>query len=304
MRYSLEQLSLFDQVARSGSFSATARQIGKTQPAVSTAICNLEIDLGVTLFLRNARHLQLTDAGQKLLEETRIILEHCQELEQRAYSIMQGIETKISIAIGIPYAIIAPVLKEFAYTFPYVDVHIKEPFLGDVAGMIMQGDADLGIAFTQPVDPHRCRFVQLGKLVMVHVANCNHPLARLAQVTFLDLHRWRQIILSSHEKRIATTEYLHPPTLWKAESYSAILQAALAGLGWASLPRQFVKRELEEGKLVELIQKEYPYTDWLVGVDLLWSADHARGKAAEWLRRRLIEFKIFEQDAAGHDTTL
>lgn len=295
---------MFELVSRVSSFSEAARQAKKTQAAVSTSISNLEIDLGVVLFERTARRLVLTDAGNTLLAEAQVILERCQELNQRADSINQKIETQIRIAIGVPYALISPVLEAFAEAYPYVDVHIKEPFRGDVGEMVMKGDADLGIAFTQPVDATRCKFVQLGKLVMVHVASAKHPLARRVPVSFRDMHRWRRIAFSAHERRIPTIEYLQSPRLWLAESYSAILEATLAGLAWSSLPRRFVRRELEEGKLVELIQQEYPYTDWLVGVDLIWSQQHRLGQAAEWLKAQLIKHKISEKDASGYSTTL
>ncbi|WP_134928929.1 LysR family transcriptional regulator, partial [Pseudomonas protegens] len=47
MRFSLEQLQMFVQAAQTGSFSAAARKLGKTQSTVSVAIANLEADLGV-----------------------------------------------------------------------------------------------------------------------------------------------------------------------------------------------------------------------------------------------------------------
>lgn len=304
MRYSFEQLQVFELVSRVGSFSAAARQLNKTQSSVSTAMGNLEIDLGVILFIRTPRNVQLTETGKKLLEHARVVLERCHLMEQNAESISKGVENKISLAVGIPYAVISPVLHDFAHTFPFVDVCIREPFLGDIEAMVCEGNADLGVAFSQSVSPDRCQYVQLGKLVMVHVVSCNHPLAKQIPVSFVDLHSWRHIAFSSHEKRISTTEYLGTPALWLAESYSAILEATLAGLGWASLPKQFVLRELAEGQLVELTQQEYPYTDWIVGVDLLWSKQHSHGPAVQWLRDKFIKNKIFEFDSAGHKTTL
>ncbi|WP_245880256.1 substrate-binding domain-containing protein [Superficieibacter electus] len=216
----------------------------------------------------------------------------------------QQIESHVSLAIELPYVTIAPVLYEFSITFPEVDIHIKEPFQGDVEAMVRNGEVDMGIALSHSVESDKIQFTQLGKVVMVHVVSADHPLAQRVPVSFADLHNWRLITFGSQEKRIATTEYLSSPMLWRVESYSAMLEAALAGLGWASLPREFVSHELRAGTLVELRQQEYPHTDWIVGVDLLWSKQVKAGKAQIWLRDRLVKHKINEQDNAGNRTTL
>ncbi|MFV3091936.1 LysR family transcriptional regulator, partial [Pseudomonas sp. GW6] len=79
MNWNLDQLQLFVRSAESRSFSAAARQTGRAQSAVSTAIALLESDLGVTLFERNSgRQPQLTEAGAALLEQARSVLQQCE----------------------------------------------------------------------------------------------------------------------------------------------------------------------------------------------------------------------------------
>lgn len=304
MKYSLEQLMTFEQVAKSGSFSSAARQMKKSQSSVNMAMSNLEIELNVTLFERTPRQVRLTSEGEVLREYVKTILERCHAFDQRVTAFNRAIESHVSLAIELPYVIIAPVLYEFSMTFPEVDIHIREPFRGDVEAMVKNGEVDLGIALSHSVESDKIQFAQLGKIVMVHVVSAGHPLAQQIPVSFADLHNWRHITFGLQEKKVATTEYLGSPMLWRVESYSAMLDAALAGLGWASLPREFVNRELRAGTLVELRQQEYPFTDWIVGVDLLWSKQAKAGKAQEWLRNRLVKHKIFEQDNAGNRTTL
>ncbi|WP_239667765.1 LysR family transcriptional regulator [Klebsiella pneumoniae] len=294
----------FEQVAKSGSFSSAARQMKKSQSSVNMAMSNLELELNITLFERTPRQVRLTPEGKVLWEYVKTILERCQAFDQRVAAFNQQIESHVSLAIELPYVTIAPVLYEFSITFPEVDIHIKEPFQGDVEAMVRNGEVDMGIALSHSVESDKIQFTQLGKVVMVHVVSADHPLAQRVPVSFADLHNWRHITFGSQEKRIATTEYLSSPMLWRVESYSAMLEAALAGLGWASLPREFVSHELRAGTLVELRQQEYPHTDWIVGVDLLWSKQVKAGKAQIWLRDRLVKHKINEQDNAGNRTTL
>lgn len=63
MTPSLEQFKALLAAAETGSFSAAARRLGKAQSVVSTAIANLEIDLGLELFDRSGRYPVLTEAG-------------------------------------------------------------------------------------------------------------------------------------------------------------------------------------------------------------------------------------------------
>ncbi|MEZ3498447.1 LysR family transcriptional regulator [Pantoea sp. KPR_PJ] len=304
MKYSLDQLMAFDEVAKSGSFSSAARRMRKSQSSVNMAMSNLELELNLTLFERTPRQVRLTAEGEVLREYVKTILERCHAFEQRVAAFNDQIESHVSLAIELPYATIAPVLYEFSMTFPEVDIHIREPFRGDVEAMVRDGQVDLGIALSHPVESDKVAFTQLGKVVMVHVVSAGHPLAQRLPVSFADLHNWRHITFGSQEKKIATTEYLDSPMRWQVESYSAMLDATLAGLGWASLPREFVSHELRAGTLTELRQQEYPHTDWIVGVDLLWSRQAKAGKAQIWLRDRLVRHKIFEQDTAGNRTTL
>lgn len=304
MRYTLDQLMTFELVSKLNSFSAVARMLKRAPSAVSMAMSNLEIEMDVTLFERTPRQVLLTDAGESLLNYARVVLESCHVMEQRASAFSEGIEREISLAIEIPWGMIAPVLYEFAMAFPLVDIHVREPFHGDVEAMVRKGDVDLGIALARPLDAETVQFMQLGKVVMVNVASSKHPLAGKIPVSFADLHHYRQIAFGFAEHPIATTEYLSSASAWRMESYNTMLDAVQAGLGWASIPRECIATELEAGSLVELRQQEYPHTDWLVGVDLLWAKKGTQGVALKWLRERLIQHKIFERDAAGNMTTL
>ena len=69
MRYSPEALTAFVEAVACGSFSAAARRLRKSQSTISTAIANLEADLGLTLFDRQARQPVLTEAGRKRVSE-------------------------------------------------------------------------------------------------------------------------------------------------------------------------------------------------------------------------------------------
>lgn len=302
VRYSLEQLETFVAVARAGSFSAAARQLGKTQSTVSAAIGNLEIDLALVLFDRATKVPTLTEAGRRLLREAHSVLDRCLALEGHAQSLSDAVESALTLAIEIPYNVLMPAFTAFAERFPHVDLQVRHPLHGDVSALVWQSEAQLGIGFAQPGYARELDFVQMGKLVMAHVVARAHPLAALATVNFSDLHQHRRLAFSAHTERLPSTEYLDAPRCWRAESYLALLEMTRAGLGWATLPRMLVRRELAEGELVELQLGAYPHTDWLLGVDLLWNKTRPLGKAGGWLRAELARTKVAEIDSAGHPT--
>ncbi len=74
MRFSPQSLEAFVQTVSSGSFSAAARALGKSQSTISMAIANLEDDLGFRLFDRSGRQPILTDQGRRALAQVQQIL--------------------------------------------------------------------------------------------------------------------------------------------------------------------------------------------------------------------------------------
>lgn len=304
MRFSLEQLQVFVAAVQAGSFSAAARRLGRTQSTVSAAISNLEADLGVELFDRSSRIPALTAAGHKLLLRAEGILERCYALEGSADSLAEQAEPALTLAIEVPYGSLIPALKAFDEAFPFVDLLIRHPVHGDVSEMVHKGEADLGIAFSQPGYPPALAFQQLGKLIMAHVCHARHPLAQLQTCPFAALHAHRRLAFFGHAQKLPSSEYLRAAQVWQAESYLALVEMVRGGLGWATLPRQLVQRELDSGELIELQLEAYPHTDWLVGVDLLWHQKRRPGRAAQWLRDCLRRTKVYELDRRGMPTTL
>lgn len=84
MRYSPESLEAFVQTVESGSFSAAARALRKSQSTISTAVANLEQDLGFTLFSRESRNPVLTENGQRALAQVKEILAASAQLDELA----------------------------------------------------------------------------------------------------------------------------------------------------------------------------------------------------------------------------
>ena len=304
MRYSLEQLEIFKQVAQLGSFSAAARHLNKAQSTVSTAIANLEIDLGLLLFNRDTKYPVLTEQGAEILKSVELVLAQSLALDNHAQLLSMVEQSHMNIAVEVPYSTILEPLKDFASSFPNIELSFRSSEKGKVIDALLKEEIQLSVSFAQSSYPSGIEFRQLGKLILTHVVHHKHPLATKKHVDFLELRTFRRLSLSAHKNQLPSTEYLNAAHTWEGENFLAILTLVKAQLGWATLPRQMILEEIHKGELVELSLIAYPHTDWVVGVDLIWAQQGTKGRATEWLKNRLLNHKVKEYDASGNSTTL
>jgi LysR family nitrogen assimilation transcriptional regulator len=120
----LKQIQYFVQVARSRSFNRAASHLYIAQSALSRQIRLLEQELGVPLMLRHARGVQLTAAGELLLERAEALLRFSRQLRDEV--VAQGSEPRGEVVIGLPpslnHSIAVPLLIAIARRYPHLRV--------------------------------------------------------------------------------------------------------------------------------------------------------------------------------------
>src|SRR5687768_16840573 len=94
-----EALTMMDVIARTGSFAAAARELGKVPSALTYNVRQLEDALDVLLFDRRSRQARLTAAGEELLNEGRRLLEQMDAVANRVKRVATGWETQLTIAV-------------------------------------------------------------------------------------------------------------------------------------------------------------------------------------------------------------
>lgn len=287
-RWNLEQLRLFLRVAELRSFSAVAREQRKAQSAVSNAIALLETDLGVTLFERSSgRQPRLTDSGAALLEDARELLRQCERLDGRALALMRGQEALLRVAQdeAMPYQPVIDSLDELASRFPYLQVQLASAAQGDVARKLEERKADLGLFFHHEQIPESLERTALGSVEMVTVCAAGHPLASAGRVTRQQLARHRQLLITPQHSDYPGGEAISPQ-VWRADSFYAMAELLMRGLGWAWLPRHVVQYPTYQTQMIELA------SDWrppALVVELAWRRDEPLGPAAQWLAERFAK---------------
>ncbi|MCP4766784.1 MAG: LysR family transcriptional regulator [Gammaproteobacteria bacterium] len=287
----LDQLQAFVVAADEGSFSAAARLLGKAQSAISTSVINLEIDSGVELFDRSGRSPVLTKSGNALLKYARSVLRGAEEFHAQANSISGGIEAKLGIAIeqGIFVHSLMDLFTDLGQRFPRLEVELFDPGPIEVAELLKAGRADIGIMIEQESYPRGFHFRGIGHSQQIPVCNCDYPLAKAAQVSYLDLCQYRQLITRS--LLLENDDYLRgqkSPNIWIGESPYLIMDYVLSGLGWSELPWTVVSEKLASGELVRL-NYDFQQSRILHGIDLVWTEQRALGTSGLWLMSNLLE---------------
>lgn len=293
MKLSLESLQWLVVVAERGSFSAAARVLGKAQSAVSTAIANLEIDLGLTLFDRSGRLPRLTLAGDRMVAEARALLAQQGQLQAVAAELAAGIEARLTLAIDdgslLPW--LAPVLEQLAGRYPSLELELLFPMMEDLDEMLLSGRAQLGVGYQGMTTPAALARFGLGQMAMPLVVAPGHPLAQMAAPALADLGRYRQLLVTGRQPGVERERFRLSTTIWWAEGDLSVLELVKRGLGWASVPAFLLTDALARGEVVRLPDAALPPIPALP-IELLWPSARALGPAAQWLRQALQAHRL------------
>lgn len=284
MRYSPESLLAFIATANCGSFSAAARHLQKSQSTVSTAVANLEADLGLTLFDRRGHQPVLTDEGRKVLSHVRAILAASEALDELAIRLADNVEPRLTFVLSDTWQCrhYYPVLQRFGERFPAVEFECLIAEDEDVLELLQSERAQVGVLQARahyPTDIAVSR-LQVKTEMAVFVAK-GHPLAHSPQVTHEQLATVRQLCLHTYSPRARPQAQ---SAIWSTPSYLMLLEMAEQGFGWSVLPRWLVN-EYAPNRLVELHLNGFPQQ---IAVDVAWSRPAPPGPAGLWMIDALL----------------
>jgi LysR family nitrogen assimilation transcriptional regulator len=192
----LKQLEYFVAVVDLGGFSRASRLLGIAQPAISRQVRSLEVELRQSLLRRNGRGALPTEAGKRLLDHARSILQQV-ERARREVDEVKGAPVG-HVVIGLPptlaLALTATIVREFRRRFPRASVSIVEGLSVHIHDWVVVGRADVGVLY----NPVPSAAVEIRPLVdeQLCLVSRRAPRRQAASVKLRDLPAYPLIIPS------------------------------------------------------------------------------------------------------------
>ncbi len=257
----LDGIVTFIAVAEESGFSAAAVRLGVSPSAVSQAVRNLEQRVGVALFNRNTRGVSLTEAGAQYFER---VLPAARELTQASEELGAAADRpagllRITLARAGHMIVLQPVLRQFLDTYPDIRLDICiDNSLVDIAAR----GYDAGIRFGDLVERDMVA-IKIGPPITAHIVASPDYLARYGMpehprdllghscvcfrhVSSGQIERW-QFAKGSDTLELAVNGRL------VVNDSTALVQAALDGIGIIYMINGYIERFLDDGRLVRVL---------------------------------------------------
>jgi len=285
----MKNLGVFVHVARSGSFTAAAAELGVSTPAVSKVISRLEHRLDTRLFTRSTRRVSITAEGRLFLDKVTLALAQVEEgidlLREARHEPSGAVRLWTNAAIGKDHVL--PMLSKFLDSYPKVTLDVR---FDDHIPNLIAAEYDLAIHHTS-IGGENNVVKRLAEL----------PLVLVGSATYLARHGVPRSPedLAAHQC-VATRSVANYPTRWQfrrrgsgkgrsqciviepkgrvaiSEQYDAVLNAALCGLGLTVLFAHSVLRYLQSGELKVLLPDWSPHGSALESNNVYLSFPHRK----------------------------
>ena len=243
-------LIAFEAAARHGSFARAAEELSLTEGAISRQIGRLESFLGIGLFERVGNRVRLLPNGMRYAAQVREALER---LDRDSQYLMGQPDNAASLDIAVTptFALrwLIPRLPGFTRLHPNITVHLSErsePFA------LVGSGFDAAVHFEHPAwaGMRTYRLLQEVLLPVCHPSLVKGGRRAPALETLPRLHRRHSPDAWQHYARDTGVALANPAVGARYDLHAMLIEAALAGLGVALVPRMYVDAELAQGRLV------------------------------------------------------
>ncbi|HEY4067264.1 MAG TPA: LysR family transcriptional regulator [Burkholderiaceae bacterium] len=273
-----DALTMMDVIARTGSFAAAARELGKVPSSLTYSVRQLEDALDVLLFDRRSRQARLTPAGTELLVEGRRLLEQMGAVANRVKRVATGWETQLTIAVdGVisrltifelcesfyalcpsemapTKAAASPAAMPGTLSGPGTRLRLRTEVLAGTWEALVTGQADLAIGVgLEGSVPSGVQLKELGTLEFVFAVAPHHPLAgATAPIEDAELMRHRAVAVADSAQRLAplTVNLLPGQDVLTVASMQLKIEAQLRCMGCGFVPEPMVREHIAAGRLV------------------------------------------------------
>jgi DNA-binding transcriptional LysR family regulator len=259
----LMAMEVFVRIVETGSFSAVAREMGMTQPTVSKQLTALEKKLRTRLLNRSTRQLSLTEAGSAYYESSKRIIDTVREAEGNL-GILQTQLTgvlRVNSSIGLGQTYLGPLLLKFQDAHPGLSLDLS--YADRFVDLVEEG-IDVAI-----------RIGKLNDSTLAARRIGSSQRCVIASPAYLEKHGRPRVPADLVNHNCLLYAYLSTGNEWtfqgpegeirvkvsgnfRANNGEAIRQAVFANLGIAVSPDWLIQHELEQGRLVAILEDFAP----------------------------------------------
>lgn len=292
-RWTLQQLRLFEAVARHRSFTRAAEELHLTQPAVSIQVKRLQDGIGLALLEQVGKKLFLTRAGEQVYAAATEVVDRLKSLADTMADMKDRVAGPLRVgAVTSAKYFMPDFLGRFLREYPDVHPLLKVTNRERVVERLVANEDDLVVMGRVP--QHMALSVHpFMDNVLVPIAPPEHQLAGKRRVPLRRFAAERFLTRELGSGTRASTERLFaehgmaPATYMELGSSEAIKQAVMAGLGVSVQSTSSLALELETGRLVALDVVGFP-------LHRTWHAVHPRGKHLSLTAATFLDFLVRE----------
>lgn len=289
----LRQLQILVTVAHTGGYTRAAEALFLTQPTISMQVQKLSDAIGLPLFERVGKRLDLTLAGHKVLRAAEDILDRLNHLGDDIIELKGEVKGELRIAVVTTAKYFMPhLLGAFLHRYPEVEPRLTVTNRAKVIGQMTKNEDELFIMGQVPdgLDVKTHPFLENDLVV---AAPPSHPLAREHQISLARLTQERFLVREPGSgTRLAVDRLLGEHDLaiepyMELGSSEAIKQAVMAGLGLSVLSLDNLRLELAGDHLAVLDVDGFP-------LKRHWYAVHLINKKLSLVARTFLDFLLNE----------
>jgi DNA-binding transcriptional LysR family regulator len=272
-------LRYFVAVAEELHFGRAAARLHLSQPPLSQQIRTLEEELGLKLFLRDRRRVELTHAGGVFLVEAKQILSQMEHAADAARRAERGQIGPLVVACG-PLAVqtvLPMILKTFRKEHPEVDLNVRESNGHNILNVLEDKQADVGLLLPQFTSERLQRQTCL-TLPLVAALPKSHPLAKRRRIRMKQLAD-EPFVLFSHQGADGFYEHIvrmcerggfTPKIVREAGQHPTLLALVAAGYGVTLIPALTKSAAPEDVVFVQVIEPWATMPLWIA-----WRTNHS-----------------------------
>ena len=282
--YSKSSLEMLDTVARLGSFTAAAEVLHKVPSAISYGVRQVEQELGVLLFRRLPRKVELTPAGELFIAEARVLLRQMEELKAQTRRAAQGWQSTLKLTLDnvVKLDKLKPMVEDFYRQFEFAELQINMEVFNGSWEAIAQERADIVIGATSAIPVGGDFEVRdMGTLDWAFVMSPAHPCVQQQSLDEAFVSQFPAICLDDTSSVLPKRHAGHYPSqrrLLLPNWYTAI-ECLKKGIGVGYMPRHIAMPLIGQGVLVE---KTLPDEKPLSQCCMVWRKDD-NNKLIQWM---------------------